>query len=381
MRIVIKLIKMIGWIILGIILLLVVGGVLFMNLNPVFGGKADARLKQRFLQSGHYVDGKFVNLIPTTMGLKAGDYPGLMADYIKGTPNSEPEGKLPVIPLDSVSIVAKPDKPARVTWFGHSAVLLELEGKNIFIDPMLGESPSPLPMIGSKRYGALPIAIEKLPHLDAVLISHDHYDHLDYGSILKLKDKVDDFYVPLGVGAHLRAWGVEAEKVHELNWWDEIQHDAFRFVCTPARHFSGRGITDRDQTLWSSWIIQSTAQKLYFSGDSGYGPHFKEVGERYGPFDFGMLECGQYDPRWEAIHMLPEQTVQAAIDVRTEVMMPIHWGAFTLALHSWTDPVDRAVAKAQELKVTVATPVIGEAILLEKATYPNSRWWESVDSE
>ncbi|MEK6481125.1 MBL fold metallo-hydrolase [Catalinimonas sp. 4WD22] len=369
---------MIAWIVLGSIFLLVVSGVLFLYLNPVFGGKADAQLKERYLQSGHYEGGKFINLIPTTLGIKTGDYVGLTLDYIKGTPNIEPAGELPVISLDSVNIVPKPDKPARVTWFGHSAILLELEGKNIFIDPMMGESPSPLPMIGSKRYGALPIAIEKLPHLDAVLISHDHYDHLDYGSILKLKDKVDNFYVPLGVGAHLRAWGVEAEKVHELNWWDKVTDDEFTFVCAPARHFSGRGILDRDQTLWSSWVIQSPSQKLFFSGDSGYGPHFKEIGNRFGPFDFAMLECGQYDPRWEAIHMLPEQTVQAAIDVKTELMMPIHWGAFTLALHSWTDPVDRAIAKAQEMKVAIATPIIGEAILLEKETYPNSRWWENV---
>ncbi|MDF9797721.1 L-ascorbate metabolism protein UlaG (beta-lactamase superfamily) [Catalinimonas alkaloidigena] len=373
--------KMLSWIVLGIILLLIIIGVLFLNLNPVFGGKADTTLQERFVKSGHYKDGKFVNLITTTMDMKVGDYAGLIADYFKGTPNSQPDGVLPVRPLDSVDLVANADKPSRITWFGHSAILLELEGKNIFIDPMLGDSPSPLPWLGSKRYSDLPIAIEKLPALDAVIISHDHYDHLDYGSILKLKDKVGNFYVPLGVGAHLRSWGVSDDKIHELNWWDQIQMNELTLVCAPARHFSGRGVLDRDQTLWSSWIISSPSTNIYFSGDSGYGPHFAEIGERYGPFDFAMMECGQYDSRWEAIHMMPEQTVQAGIDLKAELIMPIHWGAFTLALHSWTDPVERATAKAQQSGVAVATPIIGEAMILEKNTYSNSRWWESVGNE
>ncbi|WP_277480320.1 MBL fold metallo-hydrolase [Catalinimonas alkaloidigena] len=372
---------MLSWIVLGIILLLIIIGVLFLNLNPVFGGKADTTLQERFVKSGHYKDGKFVNLITTTMDMKVGDYAGLIADYFKGTPNSQPDGVLPVRPLDSVDLVANADKPSRITWFGHSAILLELEGKNIFIDPMLGDSPSPLPWLGSKRYSDLPIAIEKLPALDAVIISHDHYDHLDYGSILKLKDKVGNFYVPLGVGAHLRSWGVSDDKIHELNWWDQIQMNELTLVCAPARHFSGRGVLDRDQTLWSSWIISSPSTNIYFSGDSGYGPHFAEIGERYGPFDFAMMECGQYDSRWEAIHMMPEQTVQAGIDLKAELIMPIHWGAFTLALHSWTDPVERATAKAQQSGVAVATPIIGEAMILEKNTYSNSRWWESVGNE
>lgn len=375
-----KLFKMIFGLILGLVLLLIVGGVFFLNLSPEFGGKAGSQQKTKYASSGHYEEDKFVNLIPTNLGVKLSEYPGLFIDMMKGVPHGEPEGSIPVQQLDSATIAPSNDKPARLTWFGHSAVLLELDGKNIFLDPMLGNSPSPVSFFGSKRFSELPIEIEKLPHLDAVIISHDHYDHLDYGSIRKLKDKVDAFYVPLGVGAHLISWGVAEEKVHELNWWDEVKHDDFTFVCAPARHFSGRGLFDRDHTLWSSWVIQSPNLKLFFSGDSGYGPHFKEIGERIGPFDFAMLECGQYDTRWQDIHMLPEQTVQAAIDVQSKTMMPIHWGAFTLAMHSWTDPIERATDKAKELGVSIATPVIGEAVLLPQKHYPDSEWWEGVDA-
>ncbi|WPP49865.1 MBL fold metallo-hydrolase [Catalinimonas niigatensis] len=371
---------MIVWSILGLFALILVTGFFFLRLSPVFGGAPSELQKERYTQSGHFQDGKFINQITTTMDMSVRDYVGLTMEYLRGTPNSKPAVPLPVLPLDSTGIINKPDESTRLTWFGHSAILLELEGKNILIDPMLGESPSPHPWLGSKRYGELPIEVEQLPHLDAVIISHDHYDHLDYGSIQKLKDKVDKFYTPLGVGTHLEAWGVEKSKIHELNWWEEILHGQITFVCTPARHFSGRGLQDRNKTLWASWVIISAKDTIYFSGDSGYGPHFKEIGERYGPFAFAMMECGQYDTRWEAIHMLPEQTVQAALDVRADLIMPIHWGAFTLAMHSWTDPIERVTKQAQAMSVNIATPKIGEPIILNQTNFPNSSWWESTRS-
>jgi L-ascorbate metabolism protein UlaG (beta-lactamase superfamily) len=380
MHFIFKIIKMIGWTVLGITVFIVVGGTLFLKLSPVFGGKPTEMQKERYAQSGHYQEGKFINQISTSMDMSVREYVGLTMEYFRGIPNNKPAVPLPVLPMDSMEIVSKPEKLTRLSWFGHSATLLELEGKNILIDPMLGESPSPHPLLGSKRYGNLPMEVEQLPHLDAVIISHDHYDHLDYTSIRKLKDKVDAFYTPLGVGTHLEAWGVDKNKIHELNWWEEIKHGELTFVCTPARHFSGRGILDRNTTLWASWVIASPSSNIYFSGDSGYGPHFKEIGERYGPFDFAMIECGQYDLRWEAIHMLPEQTVQAALDVRAELMMPIHWGAFTLALHPWTDPIERVTAKAQEMNIPIATPQIGEPVVLNQADFPKSRWWERLEN-
>src|SRR5690606_16810135 len=208
-------------------------------------------------------------------------------------------------------------------------------------------------------------------------ISHDHYDHLDYESIMKLKGKVGHFYVPLGVSSHLLKWEIAPEKITELDWWQETSLDNFKIVCTPARHFSGRGLFDNFITLWSSWIVRPPTANVYFSGDGGYGPHFKEIGERYGPFDFAMLECGQYNELWKDIHMMPEQTVQAAMDLETKLAMPIHWGAFTLALHTWRDPITRVTTAAQQHGVPITTPRIGDPVFLHADTFPVSQWWAS----
>jgi L-ascorbate metabolism protein UlaG (beta-lactamase superfamily) len=252
-----------------------------------------------------------------------------------------------------------------------------MEGKRIFFDPMLGESPSPHPLLGPKRFSKeLPIDIDKLPFIDAVVLSHDHYDHLDYESIIKLKDKVGKFYVPLGVGVHLEKWNVPAEKIIELDWWQESKENGFTFICTPARHFSGRGLFNGFTTLWASWVVKTDSSNVYFSGDSGYGPHFKEIGDKYGPFDFVMLECGQYHELWKDIHMMPEQTVEAAIDLKGKLMMPIHWGAFTLAMHTWTDPINRVTTRAHERLVPITTPKIGEAVVLQQPEFPHSTWWK-----
>ncbi|TXK52155.1 hypothetical protein FVR03_01670 [Pontibacter qinzhouensis] len=368
---------MIGILIGSFFGVIILGGAIFMNVSPQFGGKPTTAQQASFKELSYYDDGKFQNQVPTSMDMSFGETVSTMRDFIKGDPSRQPSHQLPVHKLDSLSIADRSADEARLTWFGHSAFLLELEGKNILLDPMLGESPSPVPFFGSKRYAAdIPIDVAKLPHIDAVIISHDHYDHLDYSSIQKLKDKVDAFYTPLGVGAHLAAWGIDEKKIHEMKWGDEATHGGFTFICTPARHFSGRGLFDRFSTLWASWVIKSGSKNLYFSGDSGYGPHFKEIGEKYGPFDIAMMECGQYNERWENIHMFPEQTVQAFLDVQGKLLMPIHWGAFSLALHSWTDPIERASAKAKELNVNMATPRIGETIDLNQTASYTTRWWE-----
>jgi L-ascorbate metabolism protein UlaG (beta-lactamase superfamily) len=369
--------KMIGFIILGSLGIFILAGVLFLNISPVFGGKATAAQKERYKQSPQFQQGKFVNQIPTSMDLGLAEYAKLSLEFIQGTPDSKPSVPLPAESIDSAEVAKKSTGTTQLRWLGHSAILLETAGKNILLDPMLGPSPSPISWLGGPRYGELPISASQLPHIDAVLISHDHYDHLDHGSILELKEKTDHFYVPLGVGPHLEAWGVAADKIHEMKWGEDIQLDDLTLVCTPARHFSGRGLLDRNKTLWASWVICTPDQKIFFSGDSGYGPHFKEIGAQYGPFDFAMIECGQYDLRWEAIHMLPEQSVQAALDLQARMMMPIHWGAFTLSLHSWTDPVERASREAKRLGVALTTPRIGETVMLPATTQPDSRWWEN----
>lgn len=369
---------MIGITILSIVVLLTLVTVIFVNTSPQFGGKPTKEQKLQYAQTGYYEEGKFVNQIPSEMEIGIKDMPSLLYKQFKKDPGRQPSAKFDIQHIDSLEIEQKPDSITRLTWFGHSTFLLEIAGEKVLLDPMFGDVPAPHPWLGKSRYSnGLPIEIEKLPQIDAIIMSHDHYDHLDYGSIMKLKEKTAQFYMPLGVGAHFRKWGIAEERIHELAWWDDIELDSLKFTCTPARHFSGRGFGDRAATLWASWVIQSPEKNIYFSGDSGYGPHFKEIGEKFGSFDYAMMECGQYNEKWHAIHMMPEETIQAAIDLNAKVTQPIHWGAFTLSLHSWTDPIERASIEAKKKSVALCTPEIGEVVLIGERT-PNGKWWEKV---
>ncbi|MGB5820995.1 MAG: MBL fold metallo-hydrolase [Saonia sp.] len=349
---------------------------LFITLSPQFGGKATEEQKAIYAASENYKDERFVNTKNVELDMSLRDMGKSLVGYFKSQPNTVPKESLPVQKIDSLNIVAH-NGGTRLIWFGHSAFLLQMENKNILIDPMFGEVPAPHPMLGGKRFSKeLPIEVEKIPEIDAVLISHDHYDHLDYGTIKKLKNKVQLFYTPLGVGVHLQKWGIEKERIVELDWWQETTFEELRFTCTPAQHFSGRGFTDRTKTLWSSWVIQSSTENIFFSGDSGYDNHFKEIGKKYGPFDFAMIECGQYNDMWPDIHMFPEETAQAGLDVRAKKIMPIHWGAFKLAMHTWTDPIERVTKKAKELNIDIVIPRIGASILLKEGDTINDKWWD-----
>lgn len=360
---------------IGILAVCVLAVYLLLQYYPAFGARPSKERRQQLSGSKQYARKKFRNAIPTVMDTTTSEKLKLLIAFIRGNPHAKP-GKPIVIESMSDAYSKRGGRQPKLTWFGHSAAMLQLDGKNLLLDPMFGNAPSPFPFIGGKRFNSkLPFEIEKLPVIDAVLISHDHYDHLDYGSIVKLKDKVKRFIVPLGVAPHLVMWGVNPANIEEHDWWDEFDYEGLRLACTPARHFSGRSLTDRDATLWCSWVIHGREAKVFFSGDSGYGPHFKEIGDKYGPFDLTLMECGQYDERWAAIHMMPEETVQAHLDVRGAVMIPIHWGAFTLALHSWTDPVERAVKAAKERNARISTPKIGETVLIQAASYPSSVWW------
>lgn len=371
-----KLIKMIGIIIGSVILILLIIGILFVNLSSEFGGNHTDEDKVRYSKSEHFKEGKFENLSKANMDMSFGEIMTSLVDYVKGVPNSEPNFTLPVEKVDSLNWEQN-DSTNRLVWFGHSSFLLKLDGKNILLDPMLGEVPAPHPWLGGKRYAKeLPIEIQKLPRIDAVLISHDHYDHLDYGSIQLLKNKVNQFMVPMGVGAHLKEWGIEETRIQEFDWWQETTYEHIGLAFTPSRHFSGRGLTNRFSTLWGSWVIKGENKSLYFSGDSGYGDHFKTIGTKYGPFDFAMMECGQYNEKWADIHMMPEQTVQAAIDVKSKMTMPIHWGAFTLSMHTWTDPVERFINQANKLGLKHLIPKIGGEIDLANLNSNYQVWWE-----
>jgi L-ascorbate metabolism protein UlaG (beta-lactamase superfamily) len=372
-----QILKMIGLIIGSLVVLIVVAGVLFLNFSPEFGGKASDEQLEQYAKSANFKIDKFVNKEEVKLSFTAGQYVEMIFKFFGTQPNAVPDKSIPVISFDSTEIAVYDSDIPRLIWFGHSAFLLQISGKNILIDPMFGDVPAPHPWLGKSRFSkSLPIEIEKLPYIDVVILSHDHYDHLDYGSINRLASKVKQFYTPLGVGNHLTAWGIDANKVKELDWWDKVNLGEFTFVCTPAQHFSGRGISDNAATLWASWVIKSENHSIFFSGDSGYNTHFKEIGEKYGPFDIAMIECGQYNEQWKQIHMMPEETVLTGIDLKAELIMPIHWAAFKLAFHTWTDPIERVTKKAKEMNLPITTPMIGEPIILDKQkAFPNSEWW------
>ncbi|WP_284243792.1 MBL fold metallo-hydrolase [Thalassotalea insulae] len=231
-----------------------------------------------------------------------------------------------------------------------------------------------------KRFHQSPIDIEQLPDISVVIISHEHYDHLDKNSIKQLIAKVDHFVTPLKVGDYLTKWGVEASRVTELNWWQEVTIDDIKIVATPAQHFSGRGVFDKDQTLWASWVIQGNESNLFYSGDSGYFSGFKTIGDKYGPFDVTMIETGAYNRLWSDIHMLPEQSLQAHIDLQGKAMLPVHNSTFDLALHDWFEPLERISDLAWEHSVKLVTPIFGKKVSINQ---PNSKhkWWRTLMPE
>ena len=360
-----------------LIVALVVFYYLFVGFYPSFGGDVSKDRQDSYRMSAQFNQGTFVNSNPVKLDMSFGQMLSISRKvFFQKTENGRPAQDIKPVKIDSTDL-ADYASPTRLFWFGHSSFLIQMNDKNILIDPMFSAVPAPHTLLGSKRFNSeMPIEVQQLPNLDVVLISHDHYDHLDYRTIKALKDKVNQFYTPLGVGVHLEAWGVAKEKIKELDWWQETSLDDMTFICAPARHFSGRKMNNRQSTLWGSWILQSATENIFFSGDSGYDTHFKEIGEKYGPFDFAMLECGQYNTMWPDVHMFPEETAQAGIDLKAAKIMPIHWGAFKLAMHSWTDPVERVTKKANELNVPVITPQIGEEIILNEETARSIAWWE-----
>ena len=377
MKIIKKAIKKILLYLGSIIALFALIIILFMSLAPQFGGKISKTQKKKFEKLDHYNDGKFLNKEHIDIKLDCHSITEMAKGVFKPAPNVRPNKNIEVEEFDVNQIQKNLNQKSRLTWLGHSSFLLEIDNKTILIDPVFSSYAAPHEWLGRKRFNdKMPFNPEDLKEIDAVIISHDHYDHLDYNTVKKIKDKVKNVIVPLGVGNHFKKWGIPSERIQELDWWNETQLGDIKIVCTPARHGSGRGLNDQSATLWSSWCFIGKNQKIFFSGDSGYGKHFKEIGNTYGPFDFAMIECGQYDDLWADIHMVPEESVQVGIDVKANYMMPIHWGAFLLANHDWKDPAERFIKKANELKVNYVTPKIGQSILIKSKDYPTTKWRE-----
>jgi len=359
----------------GIIIMLFIATVIiWMYTSPQFGAGPSEEQIATYAKTDHHDGEAFFNFERADMNMDISRIWEVIKEFSNPVDNIAPKVDIAPEKLNPILVNAEPEK-TKITWFGHSAFMLEMDGKVILLDPMFGQVASPHPWMGTGRYNkTFPLEMDELPKIDVVIFSHDHYDHLDYGSVEKLKEKVDHWLVPWGLDNHLVSWGVDPTKITALDWWQESVQNDIEFVFTPSRHFSGRGISDRMVTLWGSWVIKGATDKIYFSGDGGYGSHFKEIGEKYGPFDIGLMECGQYNEKWADIHMMPEESVQASIDVQAKVMMPVHWGAFTLSVHSWIEPVQRSSKEAERLGVTMTTPKIGEQIILNES-YPNSPWW------
>lgn len=288
-----------------------------------------------------------------------------------------PAKPLPIEPFETSAFV-NIESP-RFIWYGHSVLLMRIWGKNLLIDPMFGPDASPIAPFKTKRFSENTLdLIKKLPRLDAILLTHDHYDHLDLVSIKQLKDKTENWYVALGVGRHLEKWGVPTENIKEFDWWEQHNFEGIEITFTPSRHFSGRGPFDRVKSLWGGWTFKTEKHNIYWSGDGGYDIHFMQIGERLGPFDWAFMECGQYNQRWHQIHMYPEEAVQAGIDARAKVITPVHWGGFSLAFHTWKDPVQRFVEEAQKKEQPFFVPKLGEVTEVGSQG-ENSFWWRFVD--
>lgn len=365
----------IALIILGVLAVSV--GLILMTVIPVFGTRPSEDEKKKFGQSSHYnsEEGIFQNRRPDLvkeMRKRAFSFK-MLKDFFSDGVDRTPSKPLPEIKPD-ITAFLQPSADLKVIWFGHSSFILNFSGKIILVDPVFSGSAAPLKFL-VKRFQQPVLEMKDLPQIDYVLISHDHYDHLDMASVQFFKDKKAKFITPLGVGAHLRGWGIEGSRITEMDWWQDVKLDGLEIIATPAQHFSGRSGLRDNETLWASWVLRNEKLNIYFSGDSGYDTHFKEIGEKYGPFDIAFMESGQYNVLWKEVHMLPEEAIQAYFDLKAKRFFPVHWGMFKLALHTWYDPIAQLQKAVTEKGVNLVSPKLGQTVIVND-DYKNEVWWE-----
>jgi L-ascorbate metabolism protein UlaG (beta-lactamase superfamily) len=343
------------------------------NTDTTIKANSNHALQSQTIDSPAYTKGKFENM-ENTLVMSFADFFSTTWEFLFTSNNRTPNSALPVKPVDLSHFSNQDGSQLNVTWLGHSSLMINIDGYKILTDPVFEKRVS---ILGPSRFnGDVPLDIHQVPNVDVVIISHDHYDHLNRYSVQKLIDKANRFIVPLAVGEYLVDWGVPRQKIIGLDWWQEHRIDKdLEVAATPAQHFSGRGIFDRNKTLWASWVIKTPFHIIFFSGDSGYFDGFKQIGEKYGPFDMTFIECGAYGEGWPKVHMFPEQTVQAHLDLKGNVLHPIHWGTFNLALHPWYEPMVRLTAAADLENIETATPVVGETTIYGMRQTAK-RWWE-----
>lgn len=339
-----------------------------------FGEHATGARLARMERSPEWRDGAFHDAQPMW-----NDMGRALAHGFSGVPDNEPSAPVPVMRTDPAVLATVPASGLRVTWFGHSSTLLEIDGVRVLTDPIWSDRASPFEWIGPHRWYAPTIALADLPPIDAVLISHDHYDHLDWATIVAMRGWRNVFVVPLGIGAHLQRWGIPPERIVELDWWQSTRVGALALTLVPARHASGRVIPRSDVTLWGGFALVGQRHRVYYSGDTGLFEAMWQIGERFGPFDVALVEAGQYDAAWPDWHLGPEQAVLSAQAVGAKALIPVHWGLFRLAPHGWTEPVERVLVAARCANLPVITPRPGQTIE-PTALRPgdSARWWPAA---
>ncbi|MGH8429382.1 MAG: MBL fold metallo-hydrolase [Solimonas sp.] len=336
---------------------------------PVFGGDFEGERLERMRRSPQYQDGRFENSPRSPGGLALVE---TIRKYSQGQVR-EPRFTIPVVPLAPESLRGPAPPGLRAYWFGHSTVLVEIDGLRILTDPMLSERASPFQFTGPRRFHPPPLPLQQLVGIDAVVISHDHFDHLDMDTVRQLARGGTHFYVGLGVGAYLERWAVPSRQIHEMDWWEQADIGGLSIHCTPARHYSGRKGMD-NSTLWASWMLQGPRHSVYYSGDTGYAPHFAEIRRRLGAAQLSLMKVGAYGEPWLDIHMDPESAVQAHLDLGAGTLLPLHWATFNLAYHAWDEPIRRTLPAAKAKGVRVVTPRIGERFDWNQA-FDNRDWY------
>lgn len=343
--------------------------------QPKFGKIPAGERLARIQKSPHFKGGKFSNLSPTPDLTEGSSIPGVLWKFLFARKERiQPSVLLPSAKTDLLAL--HPDENLLV-WFGHSSYFMQIDGKKILVDPVLSGTASPLGSNVSSFKGSDIYTTAEIPEIDILFITHDHWDHLDYKTMLQLKPKINRVICGLGSGAHLEHWGFAPEKIIEKAWDEDVDlGDGFVVNVCPARHFSGRGLV-RNKAMWVSYALTTPSAKIFIGGDSGYDTHFAEIGEAHGPFDLAILECGQYDQAWKYIHMMPEEVVQAARELKAESLFAVHWGKFALANHAWDEPIARVAAESERQSVHLVHPMIGEPVRLnERGVF--ARWWEGL---
>jgi L-ascorbate metabolism protein UlaG (beta-lactamase superfamily) len=336
---------------------------------------AGSRL-ERMQASPLFSGGTFRNPSGAGPGLKPGTALSTMGQFLLGG-----ERRRPVAPLPSESPIERWTRPAdsglRATWLGHSTVLVEIDAHRVLTDPVWGERASPVGFAGPRRFQPVPVPVTGLPKLDAVIVSHDHYDHLDHGTILALVPSGVPFITSLGVGAHLESWGVPADRITELDWWQSVEIGGLTVTAAPSQHFSGRGLHDRNRTLWSSFAVRGPRRSFFFSGDTGLTPEYAEIRARLGPFDLVMLEVGAFHPNWGTIHLGPENALEALALLGGGSFLPVHWGTFDLGLHAWDEPAETLLTLASKRDVQLVMPRLGAPVEPTHADRVDT-WWRAT---